>query len=117
MSFSVVAYGNPGGLGTYAVDDNGNYIGYPIGHVPVAGMTPPEVGEDITRALSAHVAGLDRHGDQRLRARVRIGRYCDTRQLVNRPGMIVLELVALGGGQRNTIRDGYRSCSSSRRGK
>jgi polysaccharide export outer membrane protein len=98
---SVVAYGNPALSGTYPVDDNGT-IGYPIiGHVPVAGMTTPEIGADITRALAEHVAGLTVTVSISAYAPVFVlGDVATPGSYQYRPGMIVIELVALGGGQR-----------------
>jgi polysaccharide export outer membrane protein len=98
---SVVAYGNPGLSGTYPVDDNGT-IGYPIiGHVPVAGRTTPEIGAEITKALAEHVAGLTVTVSISAYAPVFVlGDVASPGSYQYRPGMIVMELVALGGGQR-----------------
>jgi polysaccharide export outer membrane protein len=98
---SVVAYGNPALSGTYPVDDNGT-IGYPIiGHVAVAGMTTPEIGADITKALAEHVAGLTVTVSISAYAPVFVlGDVATPGSYQYRPGMIVMELVALGGGQR-----------------
>jgi polysaccharide export outer membrane protein len=98
---SVVAYGNPALTGTYPVDNNGT-IGYPIiGHVPVAGLTTPEIGADITKALAEHVAGLTVTVSINAYAPVFVlGDVATPGSYQYRPGMIVLELVALSGGQR-----------------
>jgi len=98
---SVVAYGNPALSGTYPVDHNGT-IGYPIiGHIPVAGMTTPEIGADLTKALAEHVAGLTVTVSISAYAPVFVlGDVATPGSYQYRPGMIVMELVALGGGQR-----------------
>lgn len=100
-TLSVTAYGNAALSGLFPVDDSGT-IGYPIiGHVAVAGMTTPEIGEAITKALVEHVAGLT--------VTVSINSYAPVFVLGDvqapgsyqyRPGMIALELLALGGGTR-----------------
>lgn len=100
-TLSVVAYGNPALTGVYPVDDSGT-IGYPIlGHVAVAGLTASQIGESLTGALTQHVAGLT--------ATVSVSSYAPVFVLGDvstpgsyqyRPGMIALELLALGGGMR-----------------
>jgi polysaccharide export outer membrane protein len=98
---AVVAYGNPALSGTYPVDDNGT-IGYPIiGHIAVAGRTTPEIGADITKALAEHVAGLTVTVSISAYAPVFVlGDVATPGSYQYRPGMIVMELVALSGGQR-----------------
>ena len=102
-TLTVTAYGNPALSGLYPVDDSGT-IGYPIiGHVAVAGMTTPQIGDAITKALVEHVAGLT--------VTVSINSYAPVFVLGDvqapgsyqyRPGMIALELLALGGGNRRS---------------
>jgi polysaccharide export outer membrane protein len=100
-TLTVTAYGNAALSGLFPVDNSGT-IGYPIiGHVAVAGMTTPQIGDAITKALVEHVAGLT--------VTVSINSYAPVFVLGDvqapgsyqyRPGMIALELLALGGGTR-----------------
>jgi polysaccharide export outer membrane protein len=102
-TLSIVTYGNAALTGLYAVDNSGT-IGYPIiGHMAVAGMTVSEAGDAITSALLEHVPGLI--------ATVSVSSYAPVFVLGDvstpgsyqyRPGMIALELLALGGGMRKS---------------
>jgi polysaccharide export outer membrane protein len=101
---AISAYGDAALSGQFAVDDNGT-IGYPIlGHVAVAGLTTPEIGDMITKSITEHVPGLS--------ASVSISSYAPVFVLGDvtkpgsyqyRPGMIALELVVLGGGIPKTL--------------
>lgn len=108
-TLSVVAYGNPALTGLYPVDDSGT-IGYPIlGHVSVAGMTASQIGDSLTGALVQHVAGLSATVSVNTYAPVFVlGDVSTPGSYQYRPGMIALELLALGGGMRK-LNDGTQN--------
>jgi polysaccharide export outer membrane protein len=97
----ITVYGDAGLTGLFPVGAEGA-IGYPLlGNVNVADKTVDEIGAQISRDLSSHVANRSVSVAVKEYAPIFIvgdvqkpGRY------EYRPGMIVLELFALGGGLR-----------------
>lgn len=95
----VTVYGQPSLTGLYPVDVDGN-IGYPVvGNISVSGLSTPEIGERIANALSQHIPGLTVTATISQYAPVYVvgdvklpGKY------EFRPGMVALQLMALGGG-------------------
>ncbi|RCS22651.1 sugar ABC transporter substrate-binding protein [Phyllobacterium salinisoli] len=95
----ITVFGQADLTGQYPVAVDGS-LGYPIvGNVAVSGLTPSEVGERLGKALAQHIPGLA--------VTVSIGQYAPVFVLGDirtpgkyeyRPGMIALELLALGGG-------------------
>lgn len=99
----VTVYGQPSLTGLYPVDVDGN-IGYPIvGNIPVNGLTINEVGEKIAGSLSQHIPGLTVTATVNQYAPVFVvGDVKMPGKYQFRPGMVVLELTALGGGAGKT---------------
>src|SRR5690606_35655454 len=95
----VTVYGQPSVTGLYPVDVDGN-IGYPIvGNIPVNGLTINEVGEKIAGSLSQHIPGLTVTATINQYAPVFVvGDVKAPGKYQFRPGMVALELMALGGG-------------------
>jgi len=95
----VTVYGQPSLTGLYPVDVDGN-IGYPIvGNIPVNGLTINEVGEKIAGSLSQHIPGLTVTATINQYAPVFVvGDVKVPGKYQFRPGMVALELMALGGG-------------------
>lgn len=97
----ITVYGDSGLTGLFPVSADGT-IGYPLlGNVDVADKTVDEIGAQISSDLSSHVANRSVAVAIKEYAPIFIvgdvqkpGRY------EYRPGMIVLELFALGGGLR-----------------
>lgn len=95
----VTVYGQPSLTGLYPVDVDGN-IGYPIvGNIPVSGLTINEIGEKIAGSLSQHIPGLTVTATINQYAPVFVvGDVKAPGKYQFRPGMVALELMALGGG-------------------
>ncbi|MFQ0812774.1 sugar ABC transporter substrate-binding protein [Brucella anthropi] len=95
----VTVYGQPSLTGLYAVDVDGN-IGYPVvGNIPVNGLTTHEISEKIAGSLSQHIPGLTVTATVNQYAPVFVvGDVKAPGKYQFRPGMVVLELMALGGG-------------------
>ncbi|MBB4091632.1 polysaccharide biosynthesis/export family protein [Brucella pecoris] len=95
----VTVYGQPSLTGLYPVDVDGN-IGYPIvGNIPVDGLTTNEISEKIAGSLSQHIPGLTVTATINQYAPVFVvGDVKVPGKYQFRPGMVVLELMALGGG-------------------
>lgn len=99
----ITVYGDNGLTGLFPVSTEGA-IGYPLlGNVSVADKTVNEIGAQISRDLTNHVANRSVAVAVKEYAPIFIvgdvqkpGRY------EYRPGMIVLELFALGGGLRES---------------
>lgn len=100
---TVSVYGDQALTGRFPVSVDGT-IGYPLlGNVAVAGRTIDEIGAEISTELSPHVANRS--------VAVTVAEYApifivgDVQRpgkYEYRPGMIVLELFALGGGLRES---------------
>jgi len=95
----VTVYGQPALTGLYPIDTEGN-IGYPVvGNLAVAGLTMPQISEKIAAALSQHIPGLTVTATINQYAPVFIvGDVKVPGKYEFRPGMVVLELMAIGGG-------------------
>lgn len=99
----ITVYGDNGLTGLFPVGAEGA-IGYPLlGNVNVVNKTVDEIGTQISRDLSSHVANRSVAVAVKEYAPIFVvgdvqkpGRY------EYRPGMIVLELFALGGGLRES---------------
>lgn len=94
-------YGDTGLTGAFPVGAEGT-IGYPIlGNVVVADKTTGEIGGEIARALAVHVPNLSVAVTVKEYAPIFIvGEIQKPGKYEFRPGMIALELFALGGGLR-----------------
>lgn len=103
----VTVYGDAGLSGSFPIGTDGT-IGYPLlGNIAVAGRSIDAVREAIDTGLKEHIANLSVAVVVEAYAPVfivgevqRPGRY------EYRPGMIVLELFALGGGQKEVLAQG-----------
>ncbi|TFE98781.1 hypothetical protein B5M44_07795 [Shinella sumterensis] len=103
----VTVYGDPGLSGSFPIGADGT-IGYPLlGNVAVSGRPVEEVRQAIDAGLKEHIANLSVSVVVETYAPVfvvgevqRPGRY------EFRPGMIALELFALGGGQKEVLAQG-----------
>ncbi|PQA74746.1 polysaccharide biosynthesis/export family protein [Brucella oryzae] len=95
----VTVYGQPSLTGLYPVDVDGN-IGYPVvGNIPVSGLTTNEISEKIAGSLSQHIPGLTVTATVNQYAPVFVvGDVKAPGKYQFRPGMVALELTALGGG-------------------
>ena len=95
----VTVYGQPSLTGLYPVDVGGN-IGYPVvGNISVSGLTTNEISEKITETLSQHIPGLTATATVNQYAPVFVvGDVKAPGKYQFRPGMVALELMALGGG-------------------
>ncbi|GAA5628663.1 hypothetical protein Brsp05_03962 [Brucella sp. NBRC 12953] len=95
----ITVYGQPSLTGIYPVDVDGN-IGYPvIGTISMKGLTTAQVGETIGNALSQHIPGLTVTASVSQYAPVFVvGDVKTPGKYDFRPGMVALELMALGGG-------------------
>ncbi|GAB1580863.1 polysaccharide biosynthesis/export family protein [Phyllobacterium phragmitis] len=95
----ITVFGQADLTGQYPVGPDGS-IGYPIvGNVAVSGMTPKEVGERLGKALAQHMPGLTVTATISQYAPVFVlGDIRTPGKYEYRPGMIALELLALGGG-------------------
>jgi polysaccharide export outer membrane protein len=99
----VTVYGQPSLTGLYPVDVDGN-IGYPVvGNISVTGLTTNEISEKIAGSLSQHIPGLTVTATINQYAPVFVvGDVKAPGKYQFRPGMAVLELMALGGGAGKT---------------
>ncbi|UNK40453.1 polysaccharide biosynthesis/export family protein (plasmid) [Shinella sp. H4-D48] len=103
----ITVYGDPGLSGSFPIGTDGT-IGYPLlGNVAVNGRPVEEVRQAIDAGLKEHIANLSVAVVVETYAPVfvvgevqRPGRY------EFRPGMIALELFALGGGQKEVLARG-----------
>lgn len=103
----ITVYGDPGLSGSFPIGADGT-IGYPLlGNVAVSGRPVEEVRQAIDAGLKEHIANLSVSVVVETYAPVfvvgevqRPGRY------EFRPGMIALELFALGGGQKEVLAQG-----------
>ncbi len=95
----ITVYGQPSLTGLYPVDADGN-IGYPVvGSVAVGGLTTLEASAKIGSALSQHIPGLTVTATINQYAPVFVvGDVKTPGKYEYRPGMVALELMALGGG-------------------
>lgn len=95
----VTVYGQPALTGLYPIDVDGN-IGYPVvGNIAVGGLTMLQVSEKIAAALSQHIPGLTVTAIINQYAPVFVvGDVKAPGKYEFRPGMVALELMALGGG-------------------
>lgn len=95
----VTVYGQPSLTGLYPVDVDGN-IGYPVvGNINVRGLTTPQISEKIASSLSEHIPGLTVTAVINQYASVFVvGDVKAPGKYEFRPGMVALELMALGGG-------------------
>ncbi|KQS76654.1 exopolysaccharide biosynthesis protein [Rhizobium sp. Leaf384] len=95
-------YGDTGLTGAFPVGEDG-MIGYPIlGNIPVADKTTVEIGDALGKALAEHVPNLSVAVTVKEYAPVFIvGEIQKPGKYEFRPGMIALELFALGGGLRD----------------
>lgn len=95
----VTVYGQPSLTGLYPVDVDGN-IGYPVvGNINVSGLTTPQISEKIAASLSQHIPGLTVTAAINQYAPVFIvGDVKAPGKYEFRPGMVALQLMALGGG-------------------
>jgi len=95
----ITVFGQADLTGQYPVGPDGS-IGYPIvGNVAVSGLTPTEVGERLGKALAQHIPGLAVTATISQYAPVFVlGDIRTPGKYEYRPGMIALELMALGGG-------------------
>ncbi|MCZ7852679.1 polysaccharide biosynthesis/export family protein [Agrobacterium salinitolerans] len=105
---TISVYGDPGLTGLFPVSADGT-IGYPLlGNVNVIDQTVNEIGARISRDLARHVANRSVAVAVKEYAPIFVvGDVQKPGKYEYRPGMIVLELFALGGGLResNTQRD------------
>lgn len=103
----ITVYGDLGLSGSFPIGTDGT-IGYPLlGNIPVTGRSIDEIREAIDTGLKVHIANLSVAVVVEAYAPVfivgevqRPGRY------EFRPGMIALELFALGGGQKEALAQG-----------
>jgi len=95
----ITVYGQPSLTGLYPVDVDGN-IGYPVvGNINVTGLTTPQISEKIASSLSEHIPGLTVTAAINQYAPVFVvGDVKAPGKYEFRPGMVALELMALGGG-------------------
>ncbi len=105
---TISVYGDPGLTGLFPVSADGT-IGYPLlGNVNVVDQTVNEIGARISRDLASHVANRSVAVAVKEYAPIFVvGDVQKPGKYEYRPGMIVLELFALGGGLRelNAQRD------------
>ncbi|MDP9758987.1 MULTISPECIES: polysaccharide biosynthesis/export family protein [Agrobacterium] len=105
---TISVYGDAGLTGLFPVSADGT-IGYPLlGNVNVVDQTVNEIGARISRDLATHVANRSVAVAIKEYAPIFVvGDVQKPGKYEFRPGMIVLELFALGGGLRepNTQRD------------
>lgn len=100
---SITVYGDTALSGRFPVAPDGT-IAYPVlGNISVVGSTPARVGAGIGKDLSQHFPGLAVTAAVEEYAPVFVvGDVTTPGKYEYRPGMIALELVALGGGIRRT---------------
>jgi len=97
----ISVYGDPGLTGLFPVSPDGT-IGYPLlGNINVVDKAVDEIGSEISRDLTSHVANRSVAVAVKEYAPIFIvGDIQKPGKYEYRPGMIVLELFALGGGLR-----------------
>ncbi len=97
----ITVYGDANLSGDYAVGTDGT-IAYPLlGSVSIAGQSPAEIARTLDSALLEHVQGISVAVSVKQYAPVFIiGDVKTSGRFDYRPGMIALELFALGGGLR-----------------
>ncbi|KJF72838.1 polysaccharide biosynthesis/export family protein [Agrobacterium arsenijevicii] len=100
---TISVYGDPGLTGLFPVSADGT-IGYPLlGNVNVVDQTVDEIGARISRDLATHVANRSVAVAVKEYAPIFVvGDVQKPGKYEYRPGMIVLELFALGGGLRES---------------
>ncbi|KAA3499046.1 exopolysaccharide biosynthesis protein [Rhizobium rhizogenes] len=100
---TISVYGDPGLTGLFPVSADGT-IGYPLlGNVNVVDQTVNEIGARISRDLASHVANRSVAVAVKEYAPIFVvGDVQKPGKYEFRPGMIVLELFALGGGLRES---------------
>lgn len=100
---TISVYGDPGLTGLFPVSADGT-IGYPLlGNVNVVDQTVNEIGVRISRDLASHVANRSVAVAVKEYAPIFVvGDVQKPGKYEYRPGMIVLELFALGGGLRES---------------
>ncbi|MEW9613890.1 polysaccharide biosynthesis/export family protein [Shinella sp. S4-D37] len=103
----ITVYGDNGLSGSFPVGADGT-IGYPLlGNLPVAGKGIEDIRKVIDDGLKVHVANLSVAVAVEIYAPVYIvGEVQKPGKYEFRPGMIALELFALGGGQKEAIAEG-----------
>lgn len=103
----ITVYGDNGLSGSFPVGADGT-IGYPLlGNLSVAGKGIEDIRKVIDDGLKVHVANLSVAVAVETFAPVYIvGEVQKPGKYEFRPGMITLELFALGGGQKETIAEG-----------
>lgn len=101
---SIVVYGDEALSGDYPVAPDGT-IAYPVlGNVSVTGLSPAEIGGRIGKSLAEYIPGLTVTAAVAQYAPVfLIGDVEKPGQYEYRPGMIAIELVAVGGGVRRGL--------------
>jgi polysaccharide biosynthesis/export protein len=95
----ITVYGQPSLTGVFPIDVDGN-IGYPvIGTISMKGLTTAQISEKIGNTLSQHIPGLTVTASISQYAPVFVmGDVKAPGKYDFRPGMVALELMALGGG-------------------
>lgn len=103
----VTVYGDPGLSGTFPIGTDG-MIGYPLlGNVAVAGRSVEDVRKVLDAGLKEHIANLSVSVVVETYAPVFVvGEVQKPGRYEFRPGMIALELFALGGGQKEILAQG-----------
>ncbi|WP_313528101.1 polysaccharide biosynthesis/export family protein [Shinella sp.] len=103
----VTVYGDPGLSGSFPIGTDGT-IGYPLlGNVAVTGKGVDEVRQAIDAGLKEHIANLSVAVVVEAYAPVFVvGEVQKPGRYEFRPGMIALELFALGGGQKEVLAQG-----------
>lgn len=102
---SVSVYGDPNLTGFFPVSTDGT-IGYPLlGNIEVVNKTTTEIGDAISTSLREHIPNLSVAVSVKEYAPVFIvGDIQNPGKYEFRPGMIALEVFALGGGLRQADR-------------
>jgi polysaccharide export outer membrane protein len=103
----ITVYGDLGLSGSFPIGTDGT-IGYPLlGNIAAAGKSIDEVRETIDAGLKVHIANLSPSVVVEAYAPVFIvGEVQKPGRYEFRPGMIALELFALGGGQKEALAQG-----------
>lgn len=103
----ITVYGDLGLSGSFPIGTDGT-IGYPLlGNITAAGKSIDEVRETIDAGLKVHIANLSASVVVEAYAPVFIvGEVQKPGRYEFRPGMIALELFALGGGQKEALAQG-----------
>ena len=103
----ITVYGDPGLSGSFPIGTDGT-VGYPLlGNVAVTGKSVSEIREAIGTRLKEHIANLSVAVVVEAYAPVFVvGEVQKPGRYEFRPGMIALELFALGGGQKEALARG-----------